>query len=247
MHEEGRVSQMRSIIDIHAHILPKVDDGARSLKEACRMLQMAVSQGVTAVIATPHYSRRRELQHLEELVCSVQQEMRKEHPDFTVYPGQETYYHEELPARLLEGKASTMAGSRYVLVEFDPGDSYERIFRGIRALLTAGYFPILAHIERYECLRKEERLQELGSGGCIFQMNYGSLKGRLFDSDVRWCRRQVSLGRVQLLGTDMHRTDFRPPEIAEPMRWLENHIKEELLDAMTRKNPLCIINNEKIN
>ena len=77
-------------------------------------------------------------------------------------------------------------------------------------------------------------------------MNYGSLKGHLFNQDVRWCRRQVSLGRVQLLGTDMHRTDFRPPEITEPMKWLENHIEERLLDAMTRKNPLHIINNEKI-
>ncbi len=243
--KEERV-EMRSIIDIHAHVLPKVDDGARSLKEGCKLLKTAASQGVTAVIATPHYSRRRQMYGLEELAESLQHEIQKEYPEFAVYLGQETYYHEELPRRVAEGAARTMAGSRYVLVEFDPGDTYERIFRGIRALRTAGYSPILAHIERYGCLRKEERMQELGSSGCLFQMNYGSLKGHLFNQDVRWCRRQVSLGRVQLLGTDMHRTDFRPPEITEPMKWLENHIEERLLDAMTRKNPLHIINNEKI-
>lgn len=238
--------QERGIIDIHTHILPKVDDGARSIKEACRLLERAIDQGVSAVIATPHYSRTREMEGLEELAGRVREEIQKSHPDFEVYLGQETYYHEGLVERVRAGKARTMAGSRYVLVEFDPGDPYEKIFRGIRTIISGGYVPILAHIERYGCLRKDDRMAELSAGGCIFQMNYSSLKGRLLDPEARWCRSQVKAGRISLLGTDMHRTDYRPPEITEPMKWLKNHIDEELLDAMTWENPLHIIKNEKI-
>lgn len=236
----------RGIIDIHTHILPKVDDGARNMKEACRLLETAIDQGVTAVIATPHYSRTREMAGLEELADRVREEIQKSDPDFGLYLGQETYYHEELVERLRAGKARTMAESRYVLVEFDPGDSYEKIFRGIRTLVSTGYVPILAHIERYKCLRKEGRLTELSAGGCVLQMNYSSLKGGLFDCEARWCRRQVRAGYISLLGTDMHRMDYRPPEIREPMKWLENHIDGKLLDAMTWENPLHIIKNEKI-
>lgn len=183
---------------------------------------------------------------LDGLADRVRDEIRKNYPDFEVYLGQETYYHEELPGRIRSGKAKTLAGSRYVLVEFAPGDPYEKIFRGIRALVSAGYVPVLAHIERYESLRRDAKLNELIAGGCIFQMNYGSLKGHLLDPEVRWCRKQVSQGYVSLLGTDMHRTDYRPPDITEPMKWLRNHIEENLLDDMIWNNPLHIIHNEKI-
>lgn len=170
--EEGR------IIDVHAHILPGVDDGARDMDEALKMLKCAASQGIRAVIATPHYSRRRGVSGLESLLDALQESIRKEYPDFVLYPGQETYYHKELAECLNQGKALTMAGSRYVLVEFDPGVSYEYLFRGIRSLLYAGYFPVLAHVERYGCLYREERFAELNDAGCVYQMNYNSLEGR---------------------------------------------------------------------
>lgn len=238
--------RMREIIDVHAHILPRVDDGARSVKEACRLLNLAISQGVTGVIATPHDVKGIERLKLERLAHQIQEEIRREYPDFTVHMGQEAYYREGLGERLKNGQVLTMADSCYVLVEFSPGDPYEKMFRGLRFLISAGYVPILAHIERYACLRKEAHLLELSQSGCIFQMNYGSLAGRFFDSEVRWCRRQVKEGRVKLLGTDMHRMDFRPPKISEAMKWLEGHIDEASLSAMTLENPLRIIKHEKI-
>lgn len=236
--------EQRRMIDVHAHILPGVDDGARDVEETIRLLRFAISQGFEGVIATPHYSRRREITGLEELVEQVQQKIREECSEFTVYLGQETYYHEELPRRLKEGKAYTMAGSHYVLVEFDPDTSYENLFRGIRALSFAGYRPVLAHMERYGCLRKRGRLEELEDIRCVLQMNYESLQGSWLHPEVRWCRRQVQEGRIHLLGTDMHRMDYRPPDMGEAMRWLGRNVGEERIAAMTRENPLHIIKDE---
>ncbi len=231
----------RKIIDVHAHIVPEVDDGARSIKESCRLLSLAAGQGIREVIATPHSFRGKRVEELKAVTEQIQKEMRYLYPDFTLHLGQENFYREELPARLREGKALTMTDSRYVLVEFDPEVTYDALYRGIHTLSSIGYLPVLAHVERYRCMRREERMEELTDKGCFLQMNYKSLQGRWYNKNVRWCRRQVTEGRIHLLGTDMHRTDFRPPVITEALGWLESHVDGEQLDAMTRKNPLKLI------
>ena len=233
------------IIDVHAHIIPGVDDGSRTMQESVDLLKLAAEQGVVGVIATPHYSRRHALEDLEERVAEVQNTIRESYPDFFVYPGQETFYHHELTDRLRAGAAYTMAESRYVLVEFDPAVSYSELFQGIRKLTGSGYLPILAHMERYFCLRKAGT-EELKSCGCKLQMNYESLQGSFFSSEIRWCRKQVERGIIDLLGTDMHQIDYRPPKITETMKWLNGHVSPERIAKLTRTNALKIINKEKI-
>ncbi len=235
----------KKIIDVHAHILPGVDDGAKDMNESMKMLLLAASQGITGVIATPHYSRRRVIHNLDQLAEELERRIRRFFPDFFVYLGQETYYHEGLSDRLRDGTALTMAGSRYVLVEFDITVSYEKLYQGIRKLLTAGYLPILAHIERYACLRTMDT-DELLSCGCVLQMNYESLDGHWLSSNVRWCRSQVKKGSIHLLGTDMHRLNHRPPEIEGAWRWLETHISPEDIERMTYQNPVRIIEKERL-
>ena len=65
------------IIDVHAHVIPEVDDGSREMEESLEMLKMAAEQGVCAVIATPHYSRRRKSLDLQERVWQLQDQIQK--------------------------------------------------------------------------------------------------------------------------------------------------------------------------
>lgn len=229
---------MTGVVDVHTHTIPGIDDGARTIEESCELLLQAYSQGITAVIATPHYSRRHSsregVERLRSLADEVRQAIHRIEPDIQLYLGQELFYHESLVEALKEGRALTLSDSAYVLVEFEPSVAYEGLYRGIRALFSAGYKPIVAHIERYRCLRQEECLAELTGSGCLLQMNYESLQGSGFHPSVRWCRRQVRNGRIHLLGTDMHRTDFRPPDITEAMNWLTHHVEEELIEDMAR-------------
>lgn len=236
----------KRLIDIHAHILPGVDDGARTMEEACMLVQQAAEAGFRAIIVTPHYSRRRGAEGYAELVSQLREEVKKIDPGFEIYLGHETYYHEELVENLKEGKALTMAGSRYVLMEFDTGVAFQTVNRAIRQLLTSGYVPILAHMERYACLRDEKNLQSVYGSGCLMQMNYESLAGHWFSPEVRWCRKQVKDGHIHFLGTDMHRTDHRPPEIGKAMEWLREHVDRKLRMEITFRNAQRMINNEKI-
>ena len=234
----------RDIIDVHAHILPGIDDGARDMAESCLLLEQAVRQGITAVIATPHNTKRAEPAEIRRLVQEIRDAFCSSHPGFAVYEGQEIYFHEKMADRLRAGELLTLAGSRCVLVEFDPGVSYRSLYRGIRMLISAGYQPVLAHMERYTCLFREENLADLTGSGCLMQMNYESLGGNPLAGRIRWCRRQVLAGNISFLGTDMHRTDYRSPDIGKPMNWLRKNIEESCLDEITYKNALHMINKE---
>ena len=234
------------MIDVHTHILPGVDDGSRTITESLELVKMAIDAGFCAMIATPHYSKRRGTDGLEAVLSELMAEVEAVYPDFQIFMGHETYYHEDLTEQLKNGNAFPMAGSRYVLVEFDTGIGYQSMSRAIRRLLNQGYIPIIAHMERYYCLREERHLQDLFNSGCLLQMNYESLTGHWFQTEVRRCRKLVKEGMIHFLGTDMHRTDHRPPEISGAMKWLNQHVDKMLIQNMTYRNAVRMINNEKI-
>ena len=246
--------KLHKLIDIHAHVLPGVDDGSRTVEESLTLVEQAVHAGVCAIVATPHYSRRRGAEGCAEAFEELRNAIRSasQIPEgFEIYLGQETFYHEELVDNLKSGKALTMAGSRYVLVEFDTSVSFQTLSRAMRRLLTSGYVPILAHMERYACLRDEKNLHSICGSGCLMQMNYESLEGHWFSREARWCRKQVLEGNIHFLGTDMHRTDYRPPQIEKAMVWLEKAVTQKKLSSRLLKNMTCsnaekMLRNEKI-
>lgn len=232
---------MDGIVDIHAHILPGVDDGAADWDETRWMLRCAYEQGIRAVVATPHYSQRQDIGRLRALAGQAEEEAGKIARDLHVYLGQEILYFDSMVDRLKEGHALTMAGSRHVLVEFAPQLPYKKLYQASRKILLAGYYPIIAHVERYMALRDERLIDELSDIGCRLQMNYASLQGGMLDRSARWCRRQARDGMIDFLGTDAHHRDRRTPEINRSLKWLKGHVAGPMLDGMARGNALSII------
>ena len=233
------------MIDIHAHILPGVDDGARSWEESIAMLKLSYAQGFRHIIATPHHSRRRGCAGLYGLAKELQERARIHLPDISIYPGEELFYYDGLGEDLREGRALTLAESRFVLVEFGVEISYSSLYQAVRKLNMERYVPVLAHVERYVCMRENGRMEELRHLDCRFQMNYESLKGGFFDRQTRWCRKQVRSGKIHFLGTDMHRLDIRRPDTVGVVHWMERHVPENLKRAMTDTNAAEIFQSAK--
>lgn len=225
------------MIDVHAHILPQVDDGSDSMEETLSMLSISYAQGFRAVIATPHYipgNNHKSTTELKEILDKVREAAKVRFPDLFLCLGQEVYYFEEVVEALRSGQVLTMAGSRYVLVEFPYESSWKFMYRSVRNLLNGGYYPIVAHVERYGALQERGRLMELKQAGVMLQMNYQSLEGSPFHHHIRWCRQQILNGAIDLLGTDCHHTMIRSPDIKKPMKWLETKCPRERIQQLVQ-------------
>lgn len=252
------------IYDVHAHLLPGMDDGPSSMEEAAKMLEAAERQGITNVFVTPHFSPRflnmdpdRIKKKCAELAeyrgCMRGQEgdgkasEKRNHghgkEPIKLWTGQEITYSSATLRLLDEGKLLTLADSNYILIEFHPAVSYSEIFKAVRLLRIEGYRPVIAHVERYSSLREEDRVEELSNQGAYIQMNYRSVGGKWRESTTRWCRRLLKDEQVHFLGTDMHNMQNRKPETEEALRWMESHLDKKYLDRILCTNAKKIIQN----
>lgn len=229
---------MLGITDMHCHILPGLDDGAQSMEETVQTLYAAARQGISAMITTTHfYPERFEPSpwQIFETLELVRTECRRHRIPITLYPGQECMYYSGLADRLLKGEVLTLAGSAYVLVEFDPMCSFSLLQSGLRDIRNAGYIPILAHFERYDCLYREHRLQQLKEQGYLLQLNFARLEERDGLFRKNYWRQLVKDGAVDYLGTDCHGMHYRPIQIERSLRWLEKEVpleeQQRLLDT----------------
>ena len=119
------------MIDIHAHILPGFDDGAKSLSDAMIMAEMAEESGVNAIVATPHVhsSGGVRLEMVEAGVETLRQKLLAAGTEIAVFPGMEIMADDAAPSLLAKGKLGTLNASRYPLLEFAFSEQPERMTR----------------------------------------------------------------------------------------------------------------------
>jgi len=237
------------IIDIHTHVLPKIDDGASTLDMSLEMLHIAQKQGVSEFFATPHNSRsgRYDAASISSRCEEVEKLYKEEYgQSIIVHPGQEIFYRRDCMDKLRNGELNTMAGSSYCLVEFYPDVEYSEIFYAAREFASNGYRMILAHVERYQCLEDVSRCDDLINLGVYLQMNMKSIAGGRFDKYAKWCKNMLKTNRIHFIGTDMHNTDSRAPEYENAKKWLEKKLSESYLEKLFYKNAEKVISNTKI-
>lgn len=239
---------MLRLTDMHCHILPGVDDGAENMKETLAVLRVAQEQGIDQMIVTPHYHPGRYLvdsQTVLDTLREVREACIEHNITVRLYPGHECYWFSGLIEALDAGEALTMNGTRYVLVEFEPGTVYSVLQSAVRSLSTSGYIPIIAHFERYECLyNRQDRIDELRSSGAFLQMNFD----RLLDKDTffhrnPW-RKMLMNGDVDFLGSDNHGMKFRPLHVDEAAEWMEENVDETLLWEILERNISMLIDEQ---
>lgn len=244
------MNKIDNYVDVHSHILPGVDDGSRSMDETVQMLKIAISQGIRCIIATPHYitgATNAPVEQLHQVREQVQAEAEKLDPELRILLGNELFYSESIVDALKSGQALTLAQSRYVLVEFSVKEDYRRIYQGISQLLQAGYAPILAHVERYQCLhRKSSLLEELVKLGCYLQMNSSSLVGGMFDKQAAFNRKLFAQGYIHLVGSDCHDSKIRVPRMKSAVQTLQKKCEDRLIQQVFAYNPSKIMENTYI-
>lgn len=237
-------------VDIHSHILPGIDDGAQTVEEANKMLEIAYQEGIRTIIATPHYAvdaTNWSKEQTEEVFQKMKKQIKEKYPDLTIALGNEIFYSDGVVEALKKGQLYTMAESKYVLVEFLPRVTYKAIYQAIRELVMARFRPIIAHVERYECLIKNrDGLDELIELGAYLQMNSKSLLGGIFDERTRWCKTLVKEGYITFIGTDTHNTETRKPLMEQAAKWVEKKCGTEGMEELFGNNARKILAHEYI-
>lgn len=207
------------MIDIHAHILPGFDDGAKNLAEAVEMAFQAQEDGIEAMIATPHIIEPNRA-HREEILAAVAR-MRAIFAErgaaLELLPGAEIHIDPSLPELLAEGQLMTLCDAgRHILLELPLAEMPRYTEDVIFELLTLGVTPILAHPERNRDLARDPRLlRRLVERGCLVQLSTGSIRGRFGREAEHAARVFLREDLVHFLGTDAHGADRRRPLMAE--------------------------------
>ncbi len=243
-----------TMIDIHAHILPGLDDGAKTWKQSLQMARLAVKDGIKTMVATPHLYKTRSidlkqinhkkiiLQHVDEL----RQKLLEEKIPLEIIPGCDFPLGFESLQLLENGQTLTINdANRYLLLELPdtalPPATEEICFW----LLSKGITPILTHPERHMIIQQmPHKLKRLIDLGCLAQMTGNSLTG-WFGSGVKKLARQlVKLGYIHLLATDTHNIKSRPPLLSPALIELTRLVGEKRARAMVHDIPEKIIQGE---
>ncbi|MDO4332590.1 MAG: hypothetical protein Q4C58_07850 [Eubacteriales bacterium] len=237
--------------DIHSHILPGVDDGSQSMEESLLMLEIAEKENIHKIILTPHQKPDRKcvsVDGIERRMLQLQDELRRRHIDIELYPGSEILYSHDAGERLLNGSICTLAGSHYALVEFMPDENWPYIRDGLYGLICSGYWPVVAHVERYmHVVKNLDRVQELIEMGCYIQINSGSLTGDWGFETKRTCVNLVKNHLVHFIGTDAHRgTGSRVPKMAKCAAVLKKKAGDRYAEELLFENAENIFEDTEI-
>ena len=225
------------MIDIHTHLLYKVDDGAKNLQESLEMLVDAKKQGVTAMILTPHYRRGMfpyQKREIEQNFIALQ----KEAKDIGVqlYLGTEHHVDSMLIEQLKIGRCHTMADTNYVLAEYKPETEFSYIKGSLQELLFHGYIPIVAHVERYACLNDFKKIALLREIGVMIQVNADAVIGKDGMKAKSYVKKLLKKGYVDFVASDCHGSKERRSNMGKCREYLYKKYDERYVDKILYEN-----------
>ena len=244
------------MIDLHAHILPRLDDGAESLEESVEMCRISYEDGVRTIVATPHIldgvynnnrstilAKTRELNEaLAKFGHSKFRTSNSERP-LVILPGADVHFSPNLPRLCESGEIVTVNDEgRYLMLEFDfmtlPYQGEEVLFQ----LIARGITPVITHPERtLEIARAPKRYYEMIKMGCLGQVTAMSLTGGFGSEVKRVAERLLSHRLVHIIASDTHSVHRRPPLLSPALKEAEKMVGREEARRMVTEYPRALL------
>jgi len=202
-----------SVVDIHCHILPGLDDGSPDVATSMAMARLAVAAGITTMIGTPHWiedEHETDPAVVRQTARDLQGELNSRAIPLTILPGNEAFICPDLPDRLKKGDVLTLADKgTHLLLELPYEDLPTYVDDVIFKLQLMGIIPVLAHVERYAYVRSDWHvLDRWVQRGCLAQVNASSLD-RTQGDDL--AQDLMDRGLIACTATDAHDAARRVP------------------------------------
>ena len=237
------------MIDIHCHILPGIDDGARDITESAEMVNVARLNKIDAIIATPHFTdfnkiedflfnRYEAIQDFKEVLDSFEDKP-------AVAYGAEVFLDSKVfTAGTLD--ELTLNGSRYMLCEYtlEPFVPEKAVIYA-EEICARGYIPIIAHPERYISFAQNPTVvNRLWDMGCKFQVNASSLAGAGGEDMKRFTEDLILKGFADFIATDAHSHKIRSNRRLDKIEYFPESITEDMLKSLLEDAPLRVLKDE---
>lgn len=236
------------MIDIHSHLIPSVDDGARTVDETFELIKEAQNAGFSDIILTPHYMLDAYEPNAKELILwkeKLQEILNKEEIAVNLHIGMEVYIAEDIINLIKQNKILTLAESKYLLMELPLNTNVKYLDDVIFKLLENNITPIIAHPERYKCVQEQPNIVEkLIEKECLIQSNYGSILGIYGKKAQKTVKYLLKKNLIDFLGTDTHRKNTIYLEIEKASKKIKKLIGEEKLKELTTTNAKRILENK---
>ena len=237
--------------DLHNHMLPGLDDGARDWKEALDMARMAWEDGIEEVVCTPHWmpgcyesSRAVILAALETL----RSKLLDEGVPLRVCPGAELRLEYDLPQRVASGELLTLNDTgRYALVELPSIVLPERVESVFWDFQANGITPVISHPERnFLLLRNPMRLHEWVARGILLQITGASLLGHFGPEIQKFSILLLEHQMVHIVASDAHGPHHRSPNLSRAYGIIENMLGRDVAERLICETPRLIIKGEPV-
>jgi protein-tyrosine phosphatase len=228
------------MIDIHSHILPGLDDGADSLDTASAMAEMAIADGITHVIGTPHASQNHKF--IPELVKQRRDEIQALFEGRLILATGCDFHlsFENLQDIRTDPQRYTLNQKNYLLVEFADYSIPPSMDQALHQLQLAGLHPIITHPERNPLIRSQpDRLYRWLRQGCYAQVTAQSLFGKFGRSAQEMTIEWLNVGAIHFLASDAHNVTSRPLRLKEAFDQVAKTWGEETARALLVENPLA--------
>ena len=235
---------MTQIADIHCHILPYVDDGALRTTESDELVQMEYDQGVSVICLTPHLRKNMFETPDEEIRRRYEQLLERQRVSSSpirFYLSREYHCDPGLLKKLEKGEILPLGEGRTILAEFSFRHPESMIRDYVKTILSYGFTPLVAHVERYPALDSPAKVESLIELGALIQMNASAVIGSEGRRTAAWCKKLLKEDLVHVIASDAHDPSDRPPELIQCAEHLERKFGRDRAEKLLWTNPIHIL------
>jgi protein-tyrosine phosphatase len=232
------------MIDIHHHLLWGLDDGSISFENSIAMAKMAVADGITHVVCTPHANEQYpyEPQVVTEKIASLQSALSREGVNLKLGQGSDFHMsYDNIQDAKADPARFSINGHGYLLIELPDYGISRNLSETLYQLRLAGLTPILTHPERNATLQADhQRMAEWLRGGLLVQVTAGSVTGHMGKTAQRSAQMMLANRWVHFIATDAHNVTSRPPKMREAHDLIAETYNPEYAHALCVGNPLAV-------
>ncbi|AGK55930.1 tyrosine-protein phosphatase [Bacillus sp. 1NLA3E] len=222
------------MIDIHCHILPGIDDGAKNIEDSLNMARAAVKQGIHTIIATPHHQNSKYLNPKEDILLKVSElneAIQEENISITILPGQETRIYGEILEDYNNNEILPLNHSNYLFIELPSGHVPRYTQQLLYDIQLQGLIPIIVHPERnQEIIERPEILFQFVEKGALTQVTAASISGAFGKKIKEFSFQLIDASLTHFLASDAHNISNRNFKVVEAFDLVEKRYGVDTVD-----------------